>query len=48
LALRILYGYIAEPFKEDPLIDLVEEAMDIFARATVPGAFVVDLIPIRK
>ncbi|KAH8696212.1 cytochrome P450 [Talaromyces proteolyticus] len=48
LALRILYGYIAEPFTDDPLIDLVEKAMDIFAHATVPGAFVVDLIPFLK
>ncbi|CAF9941089.1 MAG: hypothetical protein HETSPECPRED_002868 [Heterodermia speciosa] len=48
LALRILYGYVAEPVKEDPLIDLVERAMETFTQATVPGAFLVDTIPLLK
>lgn len=48
LALRILYGYVAEPVKEDPLIDLVERAMETFTQATVPGAFLVDTIPLRE
>ncbi|KAF2658380.1 cytochrome P450 [Lophiostoma macrostomum CBS 122681] len=48
LAPRTLYGYVAEPVKEDPLIDLVERAMDTFTQATAPGAFLVDTIPLLK
>lgn len=45
MILKIAYGYTAESHKNDPLIDLAGDAMDKFARAAVPGAFLVDLLP---
>ncbi|KAJ0345141.1 hypothetical protein KNSL1_008738 [Colletotrichum chrysophilum] len=46
--LRVAYGYNPEPFKDDYLIDLAGEAMDQFAQAAVPGAFLVDIFPLCK
>ncbi|KAK1765144.1 O-methylsterigmatocystin oxidoreductase [Phialemonium atrogriseum] len=46
--LKIAYGYTAEPFKNDVLIDMAGDAMDKFARAGVPGAFMVDMMPFLK
>ncbi|GJC89981.1 O-methylsterigmatocystin oxidoreductase [Colletotrichum liriopes] len=48
LILKIAYGYTAEPFKADPLLDMIEETMDNFAKGAVPGAFLVDVFPFRK
>ena len=47
MILKIAYGYTAETHKKDPLIDMAGDAMDKFARAAVPGAFMVDLLPFR-
>ncbi|KAH6892392.1 cytochrome P450 [Thelonectria olida] len=46
--LKIAYGYTAEPFKNDILVDMAGDAMDKFARAGVPGAFLVDMMPFLK
>lgn len=46
--LKIAYGYHSEPHKSDPLIDLAGDAMDKFARAGVPGAFLVDIFPFMR
>jgi hypothetical protein len=46
--LKIAYGYTAEPFEKDPLIGMAGDAMDKFARAAVPGAFMVDIMPFCK
>lgn len=46
--LKMTYGYTAEPFKDDVLVDMAGDAMDKFARAAVPGAFMVDMIPFCK
>lgn len=43
--MKIVYGYTAEPFKNDVLVDIAGDAMDKFARAGVPGAFMVDMMP---
>ena len=43
--MKIAYGYTAEPFKEDLLINMVGKAMDNFGTAAVPGAFLVDVMP---
>lgn len=43
--LKIAYGYNTEPHKPDPLVQLAGKAMDEFAKAGVPGAWLVDLIP---
>jgi len=45
--LKIGYGYNAEPHKKDTLVDIAGDAMDKFAKAAVPGAFMVDIIPSR-
>ncbi|KAJ3571957.1 hypothetical protein NPX13_g5205 [Xylaria arbuscula] len=45
IVLKIAYGYTAEPHRDDVLITMVGDAMDKFARAAVPGAFIVDLFP---
>jgi hypothetical protein len=43
--LNIAYGYRIEPFGRDHLVHLTNEALDEFGQATVPGAWLVDLIP---
>ncbi|KAJ4411259.1 hypothetical protein N0V82_009076 [Gnomoniopsis sp. IMI 355080] len=43
--LKIVYGYNAEKTKNDPLIEMAGDAMDKFAKAAVPGAFMVDILP---
>ncbi|KAM0229934.1 hypothetical protein ACHAPO_009656 [Fusarium lateritium] len=48
IILKIAYGYTAEPFKEDLLIDMVGKAMDDFGTAAVPGAFLVDVMPFLR
>lgn len=45
IILKIAYGYTAEPFQNNVLIDMAGDAMDKFARAAVPGAFMVDMMP---
>ena len=46
LILRILYDYKLDPYASDPLITLADRALDQFSQATVPGRWLVDLIPI--
>jgi len=45
--LRIAYGYVIEPHKKDPLIQLADEALLQFSLAAVPGAWLVDILPAR-
>ena len=45
LFLRLAYGYQVDD-ENDPLISLADEAVDIFVKASAPGAFLVDFIPI--
>ncbi|KAG5756938.1 hypothetical protein H9Q70_000477 [Fusarium xylarioides] len=46
--LKIAYGYTAEPFKEDILIKMAGQAMDNVTAAGVPGAFLVDILPLLR
>ncbi|KAK7394040.1 hypothetical protein QQX98_013171 [Neonectria punicea] len=46
--LKIAYGYTAEPFQNDVLVGMAGDAMDKFARAGVPGAFMVDMMPFLR
>ena len=48
MILKIAYGYTAESHKNDLLVDIAGDAMDKFARAAVPGAFLVDIMPFCK
>ena len=45
--MKIGYGYQAEPREEDPFVHMAGDAMEKFARAGVPGAFMVDMLPFR-
>ncbi|KAK7037967.1 cytochrome P450 [Favolaschia claudopus] len=47
IALRITYGYTVRD-ETDPMLDLVNKVMDDFSQAIIPGAFLVDLLPILK
>lgn len=40
------YGYTIEPHKQDPLVDIADAALLQFSAATVPGAWLVDTIPL--
>ncbi|KAI0854591.1 cytochrome P450 [Xylaria cubensis] len=48
VVLKIAYGYTAESHRPDVLINMVGDAMEKFARAAVPGAFMVDLFPLLR
>ncbi|KAI1121145.1 cytochrome protein [Nemania abortiva] len=48
IILKMVYGYTVEPHKPDPLIKLIDEAIEQFALSTVPGAWYVDIIPPLK
>jgi hypothetical protein len=43
--LKITYGYTTEAHRRDPLVDLAQHCMHIFADATTPGKWIVDVIP---
>ncbi|TBU29405.1 cytochrome P450 [Dichomitus squalens] len=49
LILRLAYGYeVARDAEEDPLVRVVEVAMQGFAKASEPGAFLVDSFPLLR
>ncbi|OCH91269.1 cytochrome P450, partial [Obba rivulosa] len=49
LILRLAYGYVVSPTQdEDELVNIAERAMQGFARASEPGAFLVDSFPFLK
>ncbi|KAF1924462.1 cytochrome P450 [Didymella exigua CBS 183.55] len=45
LILRAIYRYTTEAYGADPLVDLVNEVMEQFSQAFVPGRWAIDLIP---
>ncbi|KAJ7292764.1 cytochrome P450 [Mycena rebaudengoi] len=47
IVLKIAYGYTAEE-KHDPLVELVDEAMEQFSEMTTPNAFTVDTFPFLR
>ena len=49
MILRLAFGYdVAQDRSEDPLVNIAEKAMQGFARASEPGAFLVDTVPVLK
>ncbi|KAI0451045.1 cytochrome protein [Xylaria acuta] len=48
IILKIIYGYTVEPNEPDPLVDLIDEAMEQFAASTTPGIWWVDIITALK
>ncbi|KAJ7496794.1 cytochrome P450 [Mycena latifolia] len=47
IVLEIAYGYHADD-RDDPLVKLVDEAMDQFSEMTAPNAFAVDAFPFLR
>jgi hypothetical protein len=47
IILRIAYGYAIEAHKEDPLVKIADEVLLQFSLASVPGAWLVDVLPAR-
>lgn len=45
--LKMTYGYTTEPHGNDPFVDLAAKTMVQFAEATVPGRWMVDILPFR-
>ncbi|EJC98989.1 cytochrome P450 [Fomitiporia mediterranea MF3/22] len=48
IILKISHGYTIEPRGRDPLIDIADETMTHFSLAAVPGAWLVDSLPLLK
>ncbi|KAK2606571.1 hypothetical protein N8I77_005312 [Diaporthe amygdali] len=48
MLLKMIYDYRVETDKPDPLVEINDLLVDIFASATVPGAWLVDTIPWLK
>ncbi|PLN82775.1 cytochrome P450 [Aspergillus taichungensis] len=46
--LKIAYGYNIEPHGSDPLVMLVNDAMEDFSLAAAPGKWIVDTVPFLK
>ncbi|KAI0784096.1 cytochrome P450 [Abortiporus biennis] len=47
--LKLLFDYdVKKEVAEDPLVIIVEKAMQGFSRASEPGAFLVDVVPVLK
>lgn len=45
MLLKIIYGYQVDPSGLDPLVRINERMVEIFASVTVPGAWLVDIVP---
>lgn len=43
----ITYGYAIKEY-DDPIVDIVEAAMSQFSDLMEPGAYLVDMVPLRK
>ncbi|KAJ0116179.1 hypothetical protein J7T55_005125 [Diaporthe amygdali] len=48
IILKMAYGYTIEPHGKDPLVDIADQALYQFSAATVPGAWLVDTIPVLR
>ncbi len=48
IILKITYGYTVEPLGIDPLVDIADQALSQFSAATIPGAWLVDTLPILQ
>ncbi|KAJ5387082.1 hypothetical protein N7509_009623 [Penicillium cosmopolitanum] len=48
VVLKLSYGYTIEPHDRDPLVDLVDKAMEDFSVAMLPLTWLVDFVPILR
>jgi hypothetical protein len=46
--LKISHGYTVLETGKDPFVTLAETALEEFSMSTVPGAFLVDVLPWRE
>jgi hypothetical protein len=47
IILKMVYDYTIEPHKRDPFVDLADGGIEQFSLATVPGAWLVDIMSFR-
>ena len=47
IILKLVYGYEIKE-SDDPLVDLVDTAMNQFSLSIAPGAFLVDIFPLLR
>ena len=45
IILKTIYGYTIEPHGADPVVMVADKALAQFSRSSVPGAYLVDIIP---
>lgn len=45
MLLKIIYGYRVETARPDPLVEINDRMVEIFASVTLPGAWLVDIVP---
>ncbi|KAK7697636.1 hypothetical protein SLS64_013375 [Diaporthe eres] len=45
MLLKTIYGYRVETARPDPLVEINDRMVEIFASATLPGAWLVDILP---
>ncbi|KAL6787324.1 cytochrome P450 [Trichoderma sp. SZMC 28012] len=48
IILKMTYGYTIDPEGPDPMVELADRAMEQFAQAVIPGAWMVDTLPILR
>ena len=45
IILKMVYDYTIEPYNRDPFVDLADGGIEQFSLASVPGAWIVDIMP---
>lgn len=45
MLLKMIYGYRMETARPDPLVEINDRLVEIFASVTLPGAWLVDIVP---
>ncbi|KAI0427503.1 cytochrome P450 [Xylaria sp. FL1042] len=45
IILKLTYGYSVDPQNSDPLVELADSTNEVFSAASVPGVWLVDIIP---
>ncbi|KAJ7157971.1 cytochrome P450 [Mycena crocata] len=48
MVLQLTYGYKIQEAGNDPFVDLADKGMSEFSKIMVPGAFLIDVLPILK
>lgn len=48
MLLKMMYGYRVETARPDPLVEINDRLVEIFATLILPGAWLVDIVPWLK